>query len=56
MFKFITWKDEIRQVLLRVGQLTPEEIDEMIKHYDTDNDGKINFDEYLDLMMSKNSA
>ena len=39
--------------MLRIGELTSDEIDEMIKHYDTDNDGKINFDEYLNLMTTK---
>jgi Ca2+-binding EF-hand superfamily protein len=40
-------KDEIRQVLLRGGVLSPEEIEEMIRHYDRDHDGKINFDVIL---------
>jgi Ca2+-binding EF-hand superfamily protein len=33
--------------------MTEFEIDEMINHYDTDKDGKINFEEYLNLMMAK---
>ena len=48
--------DEIRQVLLRGGVLSPEQIEEMITHYDRDHDGKINFDVTIEnnVLLSKN--
>ena len=44
----------IRHVMTTLGErLTEEEADEMIKEADTNNDGQINYQEFVKIMMSK---
>ena len=33
--------------------LTPEEVEEMVKEADLDNDGQIDYDEFVKMMLSK---
>ena len=50
---FIT-SHELRNVMNSLGEnLTPEEIEEMIKEADLDNDGQIDYEEFVKMMMSK---
>ena len=50
---FIT-SHELRNVMNSLGEnLTPEEIEEMIKEADLDNDGQIDYNEFVKMMMSK---
>ena len=45
---------ELRHVMTTLGErLTEEEADEMIKEADTNNDGQINYQEFVKIMMSK---
>ena len=43
---------QLRYLMLKEG-LTNQEVDEMIKEIDEDNDGRIDFDEFKKIMMSK---
>ena len=43
---------QLRYLMLKEG-LTNQEVDEMIKEIDEDNDGRIDFDEFNKIMMSK---
>ena len=44
---------ELRHVMTSLGEkLSDEEVDEMIKEADTDNDGQINYHEFVKMMMS----
>ncbi|XP_031100602.1 calmodulin-3-like [Ipomoea triloba] len=46
--------DELRQVMKNLGQrLTDKEVEEMIKEADVDNDGQIDYHEFVKVMMSK---
>ena len=50
---FIT-SHELRNIMNSLGEnLTPEEIEEMIKEADLDNDGQIDYEEFVKMMMSK---
>ena len=50
---FIT-SHELRHIMNNLGEgLTPEEIEEMIKEADLDNDGQIDYEEFVKMMMSK---
>jgi calmodulin len=45
---------ELRHVMTTLGErLTEEEADEMIREADTDNDGFINYHEFVKIMMTK---
>ena len=45
---------ELRHIMTNLGEkLTDEEVDEMIREADVDGDGQINYDEFVDMMMSK---
>ena len=45
---------ELRNAMNNVGdEYTPEEAEEMIKEGDLDNDGKISFDEFMKIVLSK---
>jgi calmodulin len=45
---------ELRNVMLTLGEyLTSDEVDELVKEADLDNDGQINYEEFIKLMMSK---
>jgi len=45
---------ELRYVITQLGEVvTNEEIDEMISEGDTDNDGKIDYDEFIRMMLTK---
>ncbi|KAM0037963.1 putative EF-hand domain-containing protein [Helianthus debilis subsp. tardiflorus] len=45
---------ELRHVMTNLGEkLTDEEIDEMIREADVDGDGKINYEEFVKIMMAK---
>eukprot|EP00761_Pharyngomonas_kirbyi_P009516 gb/GECH01009532.1/.p1 GENE.gb/GECH01009532.1/~~gb/GECH01009532.1/.p1 ORF type:complete len:150 (+),score=54.30 gb/GECH01009532.1/:1-450(+) len=45
---------ELRHVVTTLGEkLTDEEADEMLKEADVDNDGQINYEEFVKMMMSK---
>ncbi|KAL7328596.1 hypothetical protein PS15p_206841 [Mucor circinelloides] len=45
-------QDELRSVMANLGQkLTSQELDEMIKEADTDGDGKINYKEFVKMMV-----
>ena len=45
---------ELRHVMVSLGEkLADQEVDEMIKEADLDNDGQVNYEEFLTLMMSK---
>mmetsp|Transcript_8066 Transcript_8066/g.8928 ORF Transcript_8066/g.8928 Transcript_8066/m.8928 type:complete len:150 (+) Transcript_8066:46-495(+) len=45
---------ELRHVMTNLGEkLTDEEVDEMIREADVDNDGQINYDEFVKMMLSK---
>jgi len=44
---------ELKHVLTTVGEkLAPEEVDGVLKEADTDNDGKINLQDFLKVMKS----
>ncbi|XP_067856740.1 troponin C, skeletal muscle-like [Heptranchias perlo] len=44
-------RDELRDILLASGeQVTDEEVDELLKDGDKNNDGKLDFDEWLKMM------
>lgn len=46
-------QDELRSVMSQLGEkLTAGELDEMIKEADTDGDGKINYVEFVKMMVS----
>ena len=50
---FIT-SHELRHTMTNLGDnLTPEEVEEMIKEADLDNDQQIDFDEFMKVIMSK---
>ena len=50
---FIT-SHELRNIMNSLGEnLSPEEIEEMIKEADLDNDGQIDYEEFVKMMMSK---
>jgi len=42
--------------LLKEGTLNMNEIDEIIGFYEKNNDGKVNIDEYLDLMLIQSTS
>lgn len=45
---------ELRHIMTNLGEgLTPEEVEEMVKEADLDNDGQIDYDEFVKMMMSK---
>ncbi|XP_037637883.1 calmodulin-like [Sebastes umbrosus] len=45
---------ELRQVMTNLGEkLTDEEVDEMIREADIDGDGRVNYEEFVKMMMSK---
>ncbi|AFZ79692.1 calmodulin, putative [Theileria equi strain WA] len=45
---------ELRHVMTNLGEkLTNEEVDEMLREADVDGDGKINYEEFVKLMVSK---
>ena len=47
---FIT-SHELRHIMNNLGEgLTPEEIEEMVKEADQDNDGQIDYDEFVKMM------
>jgi len=47
-------KDELKQMMAKLGEkLTDGEIDEMMKEADTDNDGRVNYNEFLAMMKPK---
>ena len=40
--------------MITLGEfLTPDEVDELVKEADLDNDGQINYEEFIKIMMSK---
>ncbi|XP_061172568.1 uncharacterized protein LOC133181934 isoform X2 [Saccostrea echinata] len=44
-------KEELREVLTKMGEtLTDQEVDEMMEKADKNKDGKIDYDEYVDVM------
>ena len=44
-------RDELKQMMTKLGEkLTDGEIDEMMKEADTDNDGRVNYNEFLAMM------
>merc|ERR1711887_153664 len=45
---------ELRHVMTNLGEkLTDEEVDEMIREADVDGDGRINYEEFVRMMMAK---
>jgi len=45
---------ELRHVMTHLGEkLTDEEVDEMIREADIDNDGQINYEEFVKMMLTK---
>ena len=45
---------ELRHVMANLGErLTDAEVDEMVREADVDGDGRINFDEFVKVMMAK---
>ena len=45
---------ELRHAMTNLGEnLTPEEVEEMIKETDLNNDGQIDYDEFMKMIMSK---
>ena len=47
-------RDELKQMMSKLGEkLTDGEIDEMMKEADTDNDGRVNYNEFLAMMKPK---
>ncbi|KAG8934979.1 putative calmodulin-3 [Tulasnella sp. 418] len=45
--------EELKTVMAKLGEkLTPEEIDAMIKEGDLDDDGQINYEEFVKMMAS----
>ena len=45
---------ELRSVMLNLGEkLTDKEVDEMIREADVDGGGQLNYDEFLNMMMSE---
>ena len=45
---------ELRHAMTNLGEnLTPEEVEEMIKETDLNNDGQIDYDEFIKMIMSK---
>ena len=45
---------ELRHVMSKLGEnLTPEDLEQMIKEADIDGDGQIDYEEFVRLMMSK---
>lgn len=45
---------ELRHVMTNLGEkLTDEEVDEMLKEADVDGDGRINYEEFVKLMVSQ---
>jgi calmodulin len=50
---FIT-SDELRHVMTNLGEkLTDAEVQEMVQEADTDGDGRINYDEFVGVMIAK---
>ena len=46
--------DELKQVMGNNGEkLTDDEVEELIKEADIDNDGQINYEEFVTLLMPK---
>lgn len=44
---------ELRHIMTNLGEkLTDEEVDEMIKEADVDNDGQINYEEFVTMMIT----
>lgn len=47
-------KSELKQVMTNLGQtLTDDEIEDMIKEADLDGDGRVNYEEFVRMMVSK---
>ena len=47
-------KDDFRSIINNLGEkLTQSEIEELLKEADLDDDGKIDFNEFVKMMMSK---
>ncbi len=45
---------ELRHVLTELGEkMTDEDIDELIREADSDNDGIINYEEFVKMMLAK---
>ncbi|KAK9467806.1 hypothetical protein V1512DRAFT_235874 [Lipomyces arxii] len=45
---------ELRHVMVSIGErLTEEEVDQMIREADKNNDGRIDYNEFVDLMLAK---
>ncbi|KDD73483.1 hypothetical protein H632_c2130p0 [Helicosporidium sp. ATCC 50920] len=45
---------ELRHVMTNLGEkLTEEEVDEMIREADSDGDGQVNYEEFVQMMLSK---
>merc|ERR1712164_208290 len=45
---------ELRHVMTNLGEkLSEDEVEEMIREADADGDGQINYDEFVEIMMSK---
>lgn len=47
--------DELRQALDKAGGYSPEEITDIIKKVDKDKDGSINYDEFVAMMVPRQS-
>ena len=47
--------DELRHVMTSLGEkLSDEEVDDMIREADSDNDGQVNYQEFVSILTSKN--
>lgn len=47
-------KDELRHMMINLGEKsTEEEIDDMIREFDADGDGRINFEEFMKIFKSE---
>ena len=47
-------RDELKQMMSKLGEkLTDGEVDEMMKEADPDNDGRVNYNEFLAMMKPK---
>jgi calmodulin len=47
-------KNELRHLMNNIGEnFTEKEIEEMIREADTDGDGKVNYSEFVQIMISQ---